>query len=342
MKTVILMAVGFMVCSGAFAQSGGAKSAAPVQTRSVTQQLARVEQQVAFLQARVNEAQARVNKRVAAISEQDKRVEDKINQVIKLLGTIKDSPASKTRITKTKQDVINGLNKSLEFYRQRRRARIQALKNESADFDDAENDVALKMLDEKMDERIRQISYITSTLTKPREWQPYEKYEYTVYGNNVERDESEAFVRNKKNLTRSNQQRDRTVAILKKNEADIKRENAKLEERLKTVRSEKDRKAIQGLIEQNNQRLANQNAAARKMVQNAHQPHKSLGREQAFDTYKWVETMAQEIVREHRQLVFLASQSKQDLFDLNIWQDRLKKAKAYEAQLKAQQKKSGK
>jgi hypothetical protein len=219
----------------------------------------------------------------------------------------------------------------LEFYRQRRRAEVQKLRDNMASFQDAEEDKVLAFLDNKIDKRIKQITYITTTLTKSRDLANVNKYEYSIYGDTVERQVSDDFRRGRKNLSRSHQQSDRTVAIIKKNEAEIRKENERLEQRLKLARTDEDRVAIKDLIDRNNERLAKQKEELMKLARGHGPSGKALGRRDAFDTQKWVERMAEEVVREHRELVRMASESKQDLLALDNWKRRLKKAEAYMA-----------
>jgi hypothetical protein len=294
----------------------------------------RDEQQIEILRRHVKDAEARVERRAGRIREQDRLVESKINDIIKLLSTVKDSAESKTRVTQVKEDVINGLNKSLEFYRQRRRARVQKLRDERVTFQDAADDKVLAFLDAKIDKRIEQITHITSTLTKGREWKKHEKYNYTVYGNNVEREVSDEFTRHRKNLSRSHRQSDRTVAIIKQNEADVRKESERLESRLKSAGSDEEREAIKNLMAKNDARLKKQEGEIRKIAR-PQGGGRALGRKDAFDTQKWIENMAEEVVREHRELVRMISDSKQDVMMLNNWKQRLKKAEEYMAKREA-------
>ena len=299
--------------------------------------LTKDEQQIEVLRRQVASAQARVDVHVEKLMAKDGEIEAKINDVIKLLNSIKDSTESKTRITKVKKDIIDNLSKSIEFYRQRRRARIQKLKDERASFTAAESDKALAFLDNKIDKRIEQITFITSNMTQNREWKNSEKYEYVDdgYGNRIISGTSDKYTRHRKSLSSATQQRGKTEEILEKNRAEIERENARLEKLLKSARTEEGRAAVEAQIKKNNARLSKQAENENKMVNYARDTGKSLSRKDAFETDKWVEDMVKDINKDHREFMHMVSLGKNDAFTLSLWKERLNKAEAYVAGQKA-------
>lgn len=297
--------------------------------------LTKDEQQLVFLRERVAEAQGRVDADVARMKAKDQQIEKKINDVIKLITSVRDSTDSKTRIVSVKKDVIDGLNKTLAFYKQRRNARLQKLRDELASPEKFEDDKVLAFLDKKIDKRIDQIIYLTSTMTQAKEWKDNEKYAYTNYGyDGVSRRTSDKYVRYRKNLGQSNLQRKKTLGILKQYEDSIGRENHRLKQKLAATQKDEDRKAIEEQIAKNNKRLEEQRSKAEKMVLYSHVTGRPVDRQQAFETDKWVEDMSQNIVRDFREFVHLASIAKDDHFNLSLWQERLQKGEAFVARKK--------
>lgn len=306
-----------------------------------TTSLTKDEQQLEFLRKQVASAQARVDVHVEKLKAKDREIEAKINDVIKLINSVKDSTESKSRITNVKKEVINDLNKSIEFYRQRRRARIQVLRDQSKSFKEAEGDKALAFIDDKIDKRIEQIMFITSNMTQGRNWKDSEKYEYVNngYGGRVRTRKTDEYTRHRKSLSSATQQRGKTEQILDKNRAEIERENARLEKMLKSARTEEGRTAAEAQLEKNNVRLSKQYKEESKMVNYARDSGRPLSRRDAFETDRWVEDMIKDIVKDHREFVHIISMGKNDAFTLSLWKERLNKAEAYVAQQKTSQEK---
>jgi len=296
-------------------------------------------QQIEYLKKKVAESEAVVNKHVEKLRAKDAEIEKGINDIIRLISSVKDSKASKTRITNVREDVIDGLNKSVEFYRQRRASRVQVLRNNSATMKDAEGDKIIAFLDKLIDKRIEQILYITGTMTTRREWTEDEKYDYVNDGDGyrIKAGKSDEFVRHRKNLSKSNLTRKKTDQILEKNRLEIERENRKLETLLKSQLTDADREATQEQIIKNNKRLAEQRKETTKMVNYGRESGRAVGRSEAFETDKEVERMAEEVIKAHREFVRMASLGKNDMLTMNLWKRRLGKAEAFVA---AKQKKA--
>ena len=328
-EAFVMRAVYFLcVLVGVFA--GGVFAQDEAKIEKAKQLLAKDEKQVVFLRERVSEAKARVDTDVERLRAKDKQIEKKINDVIKLITSVRDSTDSKTRVILVKKDVIDELNKSVEFYKQRRRARVEKLRQELASPEKFENDKVLDFLDERIDKRIDQIIYITSTMTQAKEWKDSEKYTYTNYGyDGVRRRTSDKYVRHRKGVSQSNMQRKETMQILEQYEASIERENKRLQQKLDATSKPEDRKAVEELIQKNNKRLQEQRSKTRNMVSYSHETGRAISREQAFETDRWVEDMSKGIVRDFHDFVRLVSVARDDNFNLSLWQDRLKKGENF-------------
>jgi hypothetical protein len=290
-------------------------------------------QQIKFLKKKVAESEAVVNKHIEKLRAKDAEIEKGINDIINLISSVKDSKESKTRITNVREDVIDGLNKSVEFYRQRRASRIQVLRNNSATMEDADGDKIIDFLDKLIDKRIEQILYITGTMTTKLQWTESEKYDYVRNGSGykVKAGKSDEFVRHRKNLSKSNLTRKKTDQILEKNRAVIERENRKLEAHLKSQITDADRAATQDMIAKNNKRLEEQRKETTEMVDYGHESGRAIGRSEAFKTDQRVEQMAEGVIKSHREFVHMASLGKNDMLTMNLWKRRLKKAEAFVA-----------
>lgn len=100
-------------------------------------------------------------------------VEKKIDLLVEVLSSLKDSTDSGTRIENNKVDLIEGLRKSIAFYQSRRaekEARFLSIQNE-ATKDDLKGD--MDFLDERSEKRIGQIMELTKSFTQHEETNKY-------------------------------------------------------------------------------------------------------------------------------------------------------------------------
>jgi hypothetical protein len=106
----------------------------------------------------------------------DSRVESGVDRIVKMLGQVKDSADSKVRISNLKADVITGLRRTIEYYKNNRDAlREQVRTGKSAvPLETVEKDIAI--FDARIEKRIGQIAELAKSFT---DYQELEKYETT-------------------------------------------------------------------------------------------------------------------------------------------------------------------
>ena len=96
------------------------------------------------LQAHIEQQEARMSDVSEDIIRLDKRVEEGVNRVVKLLASVSDSEASRTNVANTKGEAIQGLKNMIEMY-QRKRAEVrEALRT-------GKTDVPLETLSDDVD-----------------------------------------------------------------------------------------------------------------------------------------------------------------------------------------------
>jgi hypothetical protein len=103
----------------------------------------------------------------------DARVEERVDYVVKTLTTLKDSNDSKTRIANLKEDVIGGLRRSINIYRQKRMDIFERQRKEQI-VPEAELAANIDMFDKRIGKRIAQIVELVQSLPG---YQDVPKYE---------------------------------------------------------------------------------------------------------------------------------------------------------------------
>lgn len=292
---------------------------------------ATVDKQMDLLRLQVARCEAQVQSQTEAVLALDKRMEERIDDVVSLLATVSDSSDSKTRVTGVKQDVIEGLEKCMAFYRQRRAARIESVRTGMSAEPMAQNEEALRFLDAKVEKRIEQILEVAASLTQHEQWKRTEKY----YGSgrhdggggpgNVETTEHR---RHTKNVSRSGHEKQDVAEALSEDADNLRAENERLRRSLAYAKTDEVRARIEAQIVKNEEAGAKRREQVRSVLVEAQAPGKSLSKHAAFETAKWISDMVQDIGQDHRQLVRVASERKNDVARLKMWQGRLARAEA--------------
>jgi len=105
-----------------------------------------IDQQIEIIKRQIQNAEARLDQETQSVLSLDRQVEGQISDVISLLTAIKDSPDSKTRVTHLKKGIVEGLERSIAFYRLRRTERIEALRTGSVTEPAAQSEQAMDFL----------------------------------------------------------------------------------------------------------------------------------------------------------------------------------------------------
>ena len=292
---------------------------------------ATLEQQVEWLRRQAHRAEEQVKTKTDGVLDLDRQIEAKIDDVVELVTSIRDSTDSKTHVTGVKKDIIDGLQNSIAFYRQRRAGRIAALRTgasaEPADY----NDGAIRFLDDRVDKRVEQILEVTASLTQHKEWKRSEKhYRSKDYdgGNRSSDVETTEYRQYDKNRSQSEREKTDVAEALVQDADKLTAENRSLRQSLAYVKTDEAKARIEAQIKRNEETAEKRRGQVRSTLTDAKAPGKSLSRQAAFETGRWISDLVQGIGKDHRELVRLATERKQSVAQLKLWQDRLSRAEA--------------
>lgn len=138
--------------------------------------LAARRQSVVNLKSHIEQRQERLQEVVDDIKRLDGRVESGVDQIVAMLEKVKDSTESRVRISTLKADVITGLRRTVDYYRNNRDALREQLRTGKSGLpaETLEKDIAI--FDARIDKRIGQIAGIAKSFP---DYQELEKYETT-------------------------------------------------------------------------------------------------------------------------------------------------------------------
>jgi len=105
----------------------------------------------------------------------DARVEKQIDDIVKTLASLKDSEDSKTRVANIKDDVIEGLIRTVWIYRQKRVDVFETMRKDS-NVPQEELAKTLKTFDERIDKRVTQVMELAKSFPGHQDVNKYESY----------------------------------------------------------------------------------------------------------------------------------------------------------------------
>lgn len=174
-------------------------------------------QSVADLEIHIAQREQRLAEWGKDVVDLNQRIEKRVDELVKLLASLRDSEDSRRRVTQIKKDAIEGLQRGIELYSRKRKEIREMVRTGS---DEALGD--LGKIDQNIIKRVDQIAELTKSIPVHRDVEKYESdggsYRGTAYwggyydGGRV----SEEWRQNRRDASASNLQRDQTSEALKK------------------------------------------------------------------------------------------------------------------------------
>jgi hypothetical protein len=211
-------------------------------------------QSVVTLENHIAQREERIGGIVTDIRALDDRVEDGVDEIVKMLGELKDSPESKVRIATVKADVITGLKKTIDFYKTHRDTIREQLRTGKSALPKETLEKDLAIFDARIEKRVGQIMELAKSFTDPKE---LEKYEVTStaswYGWTIENEEiSEDWKQNRRESRHTESTKEAVSKGLQESIALLEQRNAYLTGKLKSANlPEVEREFYQSEMAQN-------------------------------------------------------------------------------------------
>ena len=189
---------------------------------------------VVNLEEHIKDREDRLASVAQSIMDLDARVEKGIDKIVTRLKETSDSKDSQVRVAQTKQNAIEGLRKTIEYYvKKRDEAKAQLLKGSGVPKEDLESDV--KIFDERIEKRIGQVVGLTKSFTEYKELDKYEESTSSSWGWGwTERRISDDWRLNNKEVRHTEAQTKEIADRLKESITRLERDNSELAENLKS------------------------------------------------------------------------------------------------------------
>lgn len=217
-------------------------------------ELASRRESVANLESHIAGREKRMGEIVTDIRALDDRIEDGVNEIVLMLGGMKDSETSKVKIANTKADVIVGLKRTIDYYKKHRDLLREQLRTGKSALPRETLEKDLAIFDGRIEKRVQQIMELAKSFPDPQE---LEKYEVTStsswFGWSNENVEiSEAWKQNRRDERHTEEAREGVSKGLRDSIENLRKRNAYLSEKIKSPNtSETERSYYETEIGQN-------------------------------------------------------------------------------------------
>lgn len=274
---------------------------------------------------------AKSQERLDAISQQlrtlDGDIESRLDRIVRVLSSVKDSTDSKGRVRRSKEKAIEGLKKSIAFYARERDMRDQALVAPDANVAVSKEALAkdAKALDTRIEKRVDQISALAKSLTQNEEFNRYERYRNDEYDYNAETKE---FKRFEKDVSGSAKIKSELIQDLKAGIDKQARELEGLQKLLASTTDPKRQEQITSQIEQKEELIADRRQQAEDLLSTNATSTKPVSSKGAFEIDKMLAEMTLDLQSDFRKFQQLVAERNEAQKRAQAHQERLQRFRA--------------
>lgn len=235
----------------------------------------------------------------------DASVENQVSELVKYVSSVTDSVESGTEIANLKKDLVEGLGKSLDWYRREREERVRGLAGK--DPEGAAQEAAA--MEERMDRRITEMLAVTASLAEHKDFQKYETY---VSGNSsggrfgndldVHQRVRPEYKQDKRAGAKGDQIKDDLEEDFRKGIAQLEMREASLQTRLKSLGSSPSAASVEAELKWVRDLLESRRAQLKQLITQTTTGGEELGDQQASQVRRQVQEAAQRIRNDWRKM----------------------------------------
>jgi len=156
----------------------------------------------------------------------DTRIEGRVEAITEALRSISDSKDTRTKVARVKRDTIDRLQKTIEYYRQKRSVMLEELRRPTVNLTEKQKRTVIAKFDERIEKRVAQILALQKSLPAEKDFDRYKNTGSHWSGTTYEVNED--FRQNQRLTSHTNAQRDETVTALRTGIARIEQQNRTL------------------------------------------------------------------------------------------------------------------
>ena len=262
--------------------------------------------------------------RLAALSQQlqalDADIESRVDRIVSLLATVKDSTDSKGRVRRSKDKAIAGLRNGISYYvRERdRRNKELAAGGSPASKEGLSSDV--QALGGRIEKRVEQILTLANSMTQNEEFGRYERYRNTEFDYNTETKE---FRRFEKDVSGTSKTKAEVIQELKASVDKQNREIKELHDLLLMTSDPQRKERLQEQIAEKEEIVADRREQVTALLSAPAPDTKPVSSDGAFEIDKLLAEMTLDLQRDFRKFQQLVSERNEAQVRARLSQERL-------------------
>jgi hypothetical protein len=198
----------------------------------------------------------------------DASIEKKVDTLVSTLSGLKDTEDSKNRIERNKADLIAGLRKSIQFYAQRRRLKVDEASRAGANVskEDLQKDIAY--LEERINKRVDQIMKVTKSFTKHEDYDKYIHYQDNndYYDGQDHKEKNPKYEQNKRVTQVSDNAKEDLMADMQTSIQKLRQENILAQDKIKMAGSKEEYDRLVADVEQKDKMIESLSAKLTEMA----------------------------------------------------------------------------
>jgi hypothetical protein len=196
----------------------------------------------AMLKAQLDSREKRADLLLDELRALDGRIEDTVDRVIETLKMVGDTKDSRTKVARLKEQSIDGLQRNLTYYQQKRAALQEQLRRPTLHLTVEEKQRAIARFDERIEKRVQQIIALSKSLPTHKDYDRYTAVGSGWYGTTMVQNED--YKQNKRLTSHSNAQRAELIKGLQGSIDRIDRQNRTLRTQIAAVTNVAHRKML--------------------------------------------------------------------------------------------------
>ena len=174
----------------------------------------------------------------------DDRIEANVDRILETLRMVGDSKDSRTKVARLKEQTIEGLQRNVNYYQQKRAQLQEEMRRPTLHLTAEEKQRAIAKFDSRIEKRVRQIMELTASLPTHKDYEQYKTVDGGWYGPTYVQNED--YKQNKRLTAHTNAQRDKLLKGLRGSISRIDRQVRTLQAQIGTAASDADRAILSG------------------------------------------------------------------------------------------------
>ena len=235
----------------------------------------------------------------------DSRLEKQIDSIVKKLASLTDSNDSRTKVANMKDDVIDGLVRSIWIYRQKRVTVFERMRNENV-VPKEELEKTLKTFDDHINKRVSQVMELAKSFPGHQDIDKYESYGGSYYDGYYNEDTriSEDWKQNRRDNTSGRQVRKEVLTALDKALETNQSRRASILEALKNRKlTDKEKTLQQEEMGRIDAAIDNLRTQRRELVVPEGGAGKEIGGDEAHDVKQMLEDARADLARDFSEIM---------------------------------------